>query len=175
MNYLSIGNPTDKISYAIFENSKLRAYGDYQFKSTDEINKAMELERSIMGLILNYKIDFVLVKWLDYLRLKRSLALDLVSFRSIIRLACGKTNTIYLEVDNYGWSKYLLEKNKSKYKVDVINKAYDLNLKNDINLMKGNQETIADCIMLGEAMAHNRITSKPRQPIVYKWQNDFRD
>jgi len=168
MNYLSIGTPTDRLAFAVFEDLRLKAYGDKLFSFTDIIYQSKETFEAIKSIIRANNIDIVVVKWIDYYRLKKGSAFDIIAFRSLIRLACATYNCIYLEVESYGWEKYILKEGKEN-KIDIINKGYGIDLKNNPLVHKDDQESVADAIMLGEAIAHQRLTAKPRQPINYKW------
>lgn len=169
MNYLAIGSETDRITYAFFMEKRLMVYDNIKFNSINESNKMLEFYSKLKHIITFHKVDILVVKWFDYYRIKRKEAFDLIGYRTIIKLVCSEHGITYIEADTYGFEKYMTEITKES-KIDIINKAYELDLKVDKKFIENDGEEIANTIMLGEAIAHQRISKENRQHIQYKWR-----
>jgi hypothetical protein len=167
MNYLSIGLPTDRIVYSVFYDKKLILYGANKLDSGNELEEKELIYNSIKMILKEHNIDIVAVKWVDYMHLKRKKALDLVSYRTLIKLACAELNVVYVELETYGWERYL-EEITAKDKISIIKQGYNIKEVSNSKYVEKDFEPIADCIMLGEALAHKRLIAKPKQPINYK-------
>lgn len=174
MNYLAISSKTDRVGYAIFKGVKLIGYGNKPYENPDKLKQSLELEKIIDKIITFYRIDIMVVKWHDYMRMTRGKALSLISFRTILRLVCAKRGVVYLELDSYGWERFLLKDHSKKIKLEVIKSAYGIDLKDNPEIIEEDQESVADTIILGEAIAHQRIKAKPRQPIDFKWGTNYK-
>ena len=169
MNYLAIGSQIDRFTIALFKDKTLARYGNIEFESINESNKMLEFYDHLGFIMETHKVDIVVVKWFDYHRIKRKQAYDLISYRTVIKLVCSKLGVTYVEADTYGFEKYMTEITKES-KIDIINKAYGLYLKEDKEIIANDGEEIANTIMLGEAIAHQRISKENRQHIQYKWR-----
>lgn len=168
LNYLAIGSQVDRFVLALFNGKKLVKYGNFPFTSFNVGNMLAEFYDRLYEIIDEKKVDVVVVKWFDYYRIERKKAFDLISYRTVIKLACSKLGVTYVEADTYGFEKYMTEITKES-KIDIINKAYGLDLKVNKDFIIKDGEEVANTIMLGEAMAHQRIGKENRQYIQYKW------
>lgn len=169
LNYLAIGSETDRFVLALFNGKTLSKYGNFPFASLNRGNVMEEFYSRLDEILVVEEIDVVVVKWFDYYRIERKRAFDLISYRTIIKLACSRLGITYVEADSYGFEKYMTEITKES-KIDIINKAYNLSLVVDRQFIRRDGEEVANTIMLGEAMAHQRISKENRQHIQYKWR-----
>lgn len=152
MRYLSIASEPYKISYAVFENKTLKLYGvkniDYKLFISDTL---LEIEKVIKDLIIEHKVDFVLMQMLDEKKFIKKDFEKIVEYRTIIHLTSLRNKVSFVEFKTSGWEKRLLMNIMTKKrKIDTINFGYELNLTT-------NDEGIADAIILGEGVAHNRL------------------
>lgn len=147
-NYLSISKTPYKLSYATFKGKSLTSYGEYDL---NYLNYELETYNHITFLIKTHNIDIVLTNLIDYEEQPKKEIQKLSEFQTIIKLSALKNNALYTEFRTYGWEKRLLfNRITAKQKVETVNFGYDIDLKR-------NQVGIANAIILGEGVAHNRL------------------
>lgn len=148
INYLSISKTPYKLSYATFKGRVLTSYGEYNL---DYLNHELETYDRITHLIKTHNIDIVLSNLIDYEKQPKIEIQKLSEFQTIIKLSALKNNALYTEFRTYGWEKRLLfSRVTARQKVETVNFGYDIDL-------KYNQAGIANAIILGEGVAHNRL------------------
>lgn len=148
INYLSIAKTPNNLNYAIFKNKKLVSYGVYKL---DFIGYEKNVLNIIESLIKQYKIDIVLTNDLlvdNYTKVELK---TIVAFQTIVKVASIINGAMYSEFRTYGWKKRILfNRITPKQKIETINFGYELDL-------SYNDYGIADAIILGEGVAHNRL------------------
>ncbi len=148
MRYLAIGRSSLYLSYAFFDNVVLEDFGIIRYSEEADDKRLMGIEEKIRGLIAKHVPTVILTHLLKDRTPKRELA-KIVEIRTIIKLVCAKEKVIYVEFKTDGWEKRITYGNPSqKAKLDLINKAYGTNIKNI---------DVANTIILGEGVAHNRL------------------
>lgn len=153
IKYLSISNDPYKISYSVFNGKVLEYIGfrtiDYKISSGIVL---LDIEDSIKNLITKYDVDIVVMSEIDLTKYTKKDIVKMVEYKTIIQLTSLNNGCLYSEFKSDGWKQRLtFTKNLTNIqKVKIVNYGYDLNLtKKDSG--------IADSIILGEAVAHNKL------------------
>lgn len=148
INYLSIAKSPYKVSYAVFNGTTLKSYGEQHLKY---LTYETDIFKFIESMIKTHNIDIVLSNEINLERYLKKDIIKLSEFRTIIKLASLLNNSLYVEFRTYGWERRLtFNKPTPKNKISTINFGYDIELKE-------NQFEIANAIILGEGVAHNRL------------------
>lgn len=146
--YLSIATSPYSISYSIFKGKNLYKWG---IQNLTYLNYEVETFDFISKLINENSIDVVLTKQIEFERHLKKDIQKLSEFQTIIKLSALKNNALYSEFRTFGWEKRLLfNRITTKQKIETINFAYDIDLKNS-------EVNVANSIILGEGVAHNRL------------------
>lgn len=167
MRYLAISSASDKIAFSIFDNTTLKLFGIKLFETIDGVSQASELYDFIENLIKEHEIDILVVKWFDYYKLNNKRAFDLINYRSILRVVSGKNAVVYLEIDSYGYEKSLPSALNDK--IRLLSNSYGINIGGNDKMLVNDLKSTVEAILLGEAIAHQRIHERFKQPIEYKW------
>lgn len=148
INYLSIAKTPYKISYAIFNGKNLKSYGEIFL---NYMNYETEIYNFLTKTIKKESIDVVLSNEINLERYLKKDIIKLSEFRTILKLVSLLEKAVYVEFRTYGWEKRItFNKPTKKQKIDTINFGYDL----DLSMA---QFDIANAIILGEGVAHNRL------------------
>lgn len=174
VNYLGIGTLTDRITWVVIskclETNKVRmTYGIKMFeKDLTMEQQSSKLVEEIIYLIKEHHITFVVNKWVDLAHIKTFEALDLVRHKERIIIACGMTNTIFIDPDSYGWEKYMAQKMRTNSRVKIVNKIYGIDIKSEHKgLGLTAYRDIADTIILTEGIAFGTIVGRNKQLMDY--------
>lgn len=148
INYLAITKSPYKISYAIFQGTQLKSYGEYHLSYNNyEKDLYIKLNRIIKGT----STDVIVSHELNFDKYLKKDIVKLSAFSTVVKLHAQLNDCVYAEFRTYGWEKRLtFNKPTNKNKVDTINFGYDLDLSVE-------QIDIANAIILGEGVAHNRL------------------
>lgn len=153
MIYLAIDNKeAHKLSYAVFRDKSLIDYGElsleYKVFTSDIL---LEIYDKVKYLIEQYKIDIVLTQLLNSKLAIKEEYEKLVEMRTCIKLCALHNKSLFSEFKTDGWEQRILYKRvTNSNKLQIINTGYR------IELLK-TQIGIANAIILGEGVAHNRL------------------
>ena len=175
MNYLGIGLETDKVVWSVVKNDKggfnMNCGVEPILENQTAQQQAYYVYNFIYNLIKQYNIDFVINKWVNLNTYKKHNAFDLIRLKEKLLIACGKTNAIFIEPDTYGWEIYLAEKSKTKNKLAIIYKAYNIYLPNLFpNHTNKTYTDLANTIIITEAVALGRISGENKLKTDYKYK-----
>lgn len=152
LNYLSIASNPYRISYSIFKGKKLTNYGHRSLEYKLDGSVLLDIQNHIKDLLEAFKIDIVLMKDIeleDYV--KKDLE-KMIEYQTTIHLTSLNNGVLFSRFRTYGWEKRLSYTNNltNAEKIRIVNYGYGLELERD-------KVDIADSIILGEAVAHNRL------------------
>lgn len=170
-NYLGIGLTTDKVVWSVLKD-KILSFGIEEIpKNLTAQQQVAKVYDILYSLIKNHDVSFVINKWVSFNKIKRYKAFDLVRLKERIQIACGRTNAIFIEPDTYGWEIYMAEKHRTRNKLKIIEKTYNINLY-DIYPNETNKvyTDLANTIIITEGVAFGRITTKSDVLIDYDFK-----
>lgn len=152
LTYLSISKEPYSINYAVFKGKTLNDYGVVELKQMLYTgNIILEVHKAIIDLIEKYKPTMITSQLIDEKKHTKHELRKIITNQTIIEYVCLTNDVLYVEFQTYGWEKRILNNVLTpNQKVKVINSGYNLSLKKE-------QSSIADAIILGEGVAHNRL------------------
>lgn len=152
LTYLSIAKEPYSINYALFKGKSLISYGTKSIRNLKYTgNILLEVGNVVENLIKKHKPNLIITNLLDETLYQKPLLIKMVQVKSMIEYVALKHNILYVEFSTYGWEKRLLGSYITQTKkVNLVNKGYLIDLKKE-------QSPIADAIMLGEGVSHNRL------------------
>lgn len=152
LTYLSIAKEPYSVNYAVFKGKSLIAYGTNDIKYSSKTGNILnEVYDIVSNLISKYKVDVVLSNLIDIIKYSKKELVDIVRNKTMIEYVSNDLGCLYVEFKTFGWEKRILNNViTSNNKVNTINRGYRLDLRNE-------QVAIADAIILGEGVAHNRL------------------
>lgn len=175
MNYLGIGLETDKVVWSVVKSDEngfnMKCGIEPIASNLTAQQQVYYVYNYIYNLIKEYKIDYVINKWVNLNTYKKHNAFDLVRLKEKLLLACGFTNAIFVEPDTYGWEIYLAEKSRTKNKLEIIHKAYGLILYDLFPNQDNRTYTdLANTIIITEAVALGRISGENKLNTNYEYK-----
>jgi len=156
MRYLAIDKTAYVISYAVFDDIRLKSWGTMQIGGKSENERLLEIKGHINYLIDEYKPTTVITHLLDLSHVNKLEIERIVQVKTIIRLTCieHKPTIMYYEFRTYGWelritNKRVLNGREASPSAKIkIAQEYDKLIK-DIH--------VANAVILGEGVAHTRL------------------
>jgi Holliday junction resolvasome RuvABC endonuclease subunit len=127
----------------------LLRYGTAFYKSKNKTDRIIEIRDNINELLDEINPNIVVTQMLDLRHtLKRDLE-NIMNIRTILRLLCADKNIMYNEFCDIGWTKRLTNTKRpsKKAKLKIVREYSE----------KIDREEIADAIILGESVIHNRL------------------
>jgi len=178
MNYLGIGMVFDHVVWVLMS---VKDNEDYKFTLKFGVEKVLgqtstqqshSYLKTVLDKINDNDVHFLINKWVDITHAKKGNAIDIARLKERLLIACGMTNTLFVDPDSYGWEVYRLEKANTIKSVKLIREVYGLDIKTELGLEYDNKiyKSVADTIIMVEGVAFGRLNGRKRQITDYDFK-----
>ena len=179
MIYLGVALKTDEVITVVAKPIVLKTKTklDISFR-IDKITEITEEKQAtqyleiLKNIIVENGVNVVVSKWVDFAHTKKFKGIDKARLKERLLIACGLTDTMFVETDTYGWEGYLTEKTNTHDKTKLIKEAFGINLKDKkkYNYNYKQYQNLANTIIMTIGVASGKIKARPRQIITYDYK-----
>ena len=155
MKYLAFSRAPNYIASSLFEDETLLEYNVITLNEYDSVLRMKEVYDKLNFVIKKIEPSIVVTHSIELGSVMKKDLERLSEIKALIKLACIENKVVYIEARTVGWEKKILGRITKANKLKLLKEGYDIDLR--FVDMAPYEESIADAIILGEAIAHRRL------------------